>query len=239
VFSWLKRWKKPASSGAKRSMRRRATDTVPVEIPEFAPGILPFLGMTAYLQLSLYEAATQAVSGAVTLEAKEVLAEVAGDTLQKHHRFTHEIQRRGYEPHKIMRPYAPIIERYTRRVAVPDLHQHVLAIWLVGGLFDEFFADLAGGMNDKFSSTAAEILRENSGRNRLQELLLKELKDNPAVADSLALWGRRLVGDTLLLAREVLRLSEHQSFDAEKMEPVFTELTGAHMRRMDSLGLTA
>lgn len=195
--------------------------------------------MVAFLQLSLYEAATQGVSGASTLEAKEVLAEVAGDALQKHHRFTAELGRRNKEPHHVMRPFAPMIERYIRRISVPDWHQHVLAIWLVGGLFDEFFADLADGINDKYTAEAEAILRENSGRERLQALLAKEIQQQHELTDSLALWGRRLVGDTLLLAREVLRLSEHQNFDAEKMEPVFTELTAAHMRRMDSLHLTA
>lgn len=235
----MKRFKKSSASASKPRSGKRIDDTVPVQIPEFAPGIVNYLGMTAFLQLSLYEAATQGVTGASTLEAKEVLAEVAGDALQKHHSFTAEIARRNHEPHRVMRPFAPSIERYLRRISVPDWHQHVLAIWLVGGLFDEFFADLAEGINDKYKTEAAAILRENTGRIRLQELLAKEIQQHPELADRLALWGRRLVGDTLLLAREVLRLSEHQSFDAEKMEPVFTELTSAHMQRMDSLHLTA
>ena len=236
-MSWFKWWPKPKTPAERR--RAKELQTVPVQIREFAPGILPFLGMTAYLQLSLYEAATQAVTGANNLEAKEVLAEVAGNALQKHQFFTAEIRRRGHEPHEVMRPYAPIGDRYAQRISVPDWHQHVLAIWLVGGLFDDFFADLANGMKDKFAQTAAETLRENSGRKRLQALLAKEIELDPTRSDFLALWGRRLVGDTLLLSREVLQLSEHQDFDAEKMEPVFTELTAAHMRRMDSLGLTA
>ena len=54
------------------------------------------------------------------------------------------------------------------------------------------------------------------------------------------MWGRRLVGDTLLVARSALRESKaHGSRDEERIEPVFTELIAAHTRRMDRLGLTA
>ncbi|MFT2628564.1 hypothetical protein, partial [Escherichia coli] len=55
----------------------------------------------------------------------------------------------------------------------------------------------------------------------------------------LALWGRRLVGDTLLVARAALTHSRLDSAEEAKVEPVFTELMGAHARRMDAMGLAA
>jgi hypothetical protein len=51
------------------------------------------------------------------------------------------------------------------------------------------------------------------------------------------MWGRRLVGDTLLVARSAL--ASHAREDQERLEPVWTELIAAHTRRMDALGLTA
>ena len=239
VFDWVQRWKRPKTPAVRRRRVSDPTLTVPVAIPDFAPGIVPFLGVTAYLELQLYEAATQAVTGAHSLKAKETLAEVAGASLQKHQRFVDELRRRGVEPHAVMRPFTPVIQRYVRRVSVDDWHQHVLGIWLVGGLFEQFLADLSTGISDRFAPQAEATLRENSGAEQLRALLAEEIEQEPTLSDELALWGRRLVGDTLLLSREVLVLSEHQDFDSEKMEPVVTELTASHMRRMDSLGLTA
>jgi hypothetical protein len=53
------------------------------------------------------------------------------------------------------------------------------------------------------------------------------------------MWGRRLIGDTMLVARQSLNLGKHDVSDEARIEPVFTELIAAHTRRMDALGLTA
>lgn len=224
-----------------RKVRTRddSGDTERVELAEFAPAILPFLGLTAYLQLELYEAATRAVSGAPTLQAKDVLARVAGQTLSKHQRLTAEIRGRDQEPHIVMAPFAKVIDEYVERIETSDWHQHVLSLYLVGGLFDDFFATLAGGLNDSYRSEAIAILREDSGRGELKELLEAALAADDGLSSWLALWGRRLVGDTLLVSRAVLSLSENRPFVASEVEPVFTELIADHIRRMDGLGLTA
>lgn len=220
-------------------MRGNGDDTQQVALSEFAPGMLPFLGLVAYLQLELYEAGTRAVVGAQSLEAKDVLARVAGVALTKQQRFADEIRRRGKNPHEVMAPYTPVIDRYLERVQATDWHQHVLSVYLVGGLFDGFFASIASGIRDPYAKEAVHILTGESGRDELKALLAAEIAGDSTLDDSLALWGRRLVGDTLLVARAVLLLSEKRAFVASEVEPVFTELIAEHIRRMDALGLTA
>ena len=70
-------------------------------------------------------------------------------------------------------------------------------------------------------------------------VLLGAIEANPRLGARLALWGRRLVGDTMLIARSALALSDNHDSDEARIEPVFTELIAAHTRRMDVLGLTA
>lgn len=239
MFEWIKQLRKEKKPTRKLASRATGSEAVRLELSEFAPGILPFLGLTTYLQLELYEAAARAVAGAPNLESKEVLARSAGVTLAKHQRLSEELRKRGQEPHLVMQPYTPVIDRYIERIDTPDWHQHVLSIYLVGGLFDGFFAELARGIDDGFRSQAIEILLDNTGREDLHELLANEIAVDPPVANRLALWGRRLVGDTLLVSREVLALSEGRTFVASHVEPIFTELISDHSRRMDHLGLTA
>ncbi len=243
MFEWIKglsdRLRKEKTPARKLGSREAGESALRVELSEFAPGIMPFLGLTTYLQLELYEAAARAVAGAPDLESKEVLARSAGLTLTKHQRLSEELRRRGREPHLIMLPYTPVIDRYIERIDTPDWHQHVLSIYLVGGLFDGFFAELASGVDDGFKNDAIGVLLDNSGREELRELLAREIAVDPPLANRLALWGRRLVGDTLLVSREVLALSEGRTFVASHVEPIFTELIADHSRRMDDLGLTA
>lgn len=239
MFEWIRGLRKKQVPALKLRSRSDANDTERVDLSEFAPGIMPFLGLTSYLQLELYEAATRGVSGAPTLEAKEVLAHVAGDTLAKHQRFADEIRRRGHEPHTVMEPFSKVINSYVERIDTGDWHQHVLSLYLVGGLFDGFFASLAQGLKDSYRSEAISTLEASDGRDALRGLLEQALVDNPSLSSWLAVWGRRLVGDTLLVSRAVLALSEKREFVESEVEPVFTELIADHIRRMDGLGLTA
>lgn len=239
VFEWIKRLRKEREPQRKLGARDEGADALHVELAEFAPGIMPFLGLTTYLQLELYEASSRAIAGAPDLQAKEVLARSAGITLAKHQKLSDEMRARGREPHLVMMPYTPMIDEFIARIDTPDWHQHVLSIYLVGGLFDDFFSELAQGISDKFAPEAIELLSDNRSRDELKDLLATEIEANPVIAGKLALWGRRLVGDTLLVSRDVLQLSEGRTFVASLVEPIFTELIADHTRRMDTLGLTA
>ena len=240
MFEWIKRLgRKTQAPTLKLGARDAGESAVRVELAEFAPSIMPFLGLVSYLQLELYEASARAVSGAPTLQAKNVLARIAGVTLSKHQRITEELRRRHREPHVVMQPFTPMIDSFIERIDVTDWHQHVLSVYLVGGLFDDFFASLAEGLADGYRTEAISILCENEAREELRELLASEIASDPPVADRLALWGRRLVGDTLLVSRHVLALSDGREFIESEMEPVFTEMIADHIRRMDDLGLTA
>lgn len=238
-MQWFKRFRKQAGPARKLRSRSAAEGTQHVQLAEFAPAALPFLGLVSYLKLELYTQASRAVVAAPSLQSKAVLAEVAAQALSKQQLFTDEIRRRGEDPNATMEPFSPLIDRYLERIAADDWHQHVLSVYLVSGLFDGFFASIAGGLKDSFAKEAIEILQDNSGRDSLQTLLSAEIERTPGLSDRLALWGRRLVGDTLLVARGVLALSENRTFNAAEMEPVFTELIADHIRRMDGLGLTA
>lgn len=239
VFEWINRWRTPHKPTRKLGARSAENGTVRVEIAEFAPSMMQMLGLTAYLKLELYEAAARGIAGSSTLQSKEVLARVAGLTLQKHQILTDEIRRRGADPHVVMQPFTPVIEEYVERIASPDWHQHVLSIYLVSGLFDGFFASLADGIKDGFRPELVKILRNNAGREDLAALLAAEIAHDPTIAHRLSLWGRRLVSDTLLISQQVLTLSEQREFVASEIDPIFTELTADHTRRMDDLGLTA
>lgn len=239
MFEWIRGLRKKQATSHKVRSRSDEQDAERVDLAEFAPGIMPFLGLTSYLQLELYEAATRGVSGAETLQAKEVLARVAGETLSKNQRFADEIRRRGHEPHLVMEPFKSVIDGYVERIDTEDWHQHVLSLYLVGGLFDGFFASLAEGLNDSYRAEAISILKDSKGREALRELLEQSLAEDPKLSSWLALWGRRLVGDTLLVSRAVLALSDKREFVESEVEPVFTELIADHIRRMDGLGLTA
>jgi hypothetical protein len=210
-----------------------------VDISELAPEPLSYLGQAAYFELGVFESLARAVMTSPNLGSKEGLSSAAGSALTKHHGLIAEIRRRGGDPADIMAPFAPSLDRFRAVTAGADWHELLLGCYLTAGLLDDFFIRLSAGLPADVGSRAAQILGEDPGTDVVVAELQAGIAADPQLASRLAMWGRRLVGDSLLVARSAMHFSGDLGADESRLEPVFTELIAAHTRRMDGLGLTA
>jgi len=208
-------------------------------LAELTPDLLTFLGKAAYLQLTIFENLGRAMAIAPTTDAKEVLSRVAALSLAKHHGLTAEIRRHGEEPGAVMEPFTASIDEYQRGTEGGDWFEELLACHITAGFLDDFFVHLAAGLPSDYSARVTTVLRADSGSELLADELRTAIEANDKLDSRLAMWGRRLVGDTMLIARSTLTPGASRVSDEERIEPVFTELIAAHTRRMDGLGLTA
>jgi hypothetical protein len=213
--------------------------TTKVDLAELTPERSEFLGRAAYLQLVIFENLSRAIATAPTTEAKTALSQAAAFSLAKHHGLTAEIERDGHSPADVMEPYSREIDRFQRVTQGGDWYESVTACYVTAGFLDDFFYRLAGGLPKPGGTSVIEVLGGESGERLIADELLREIAASPKLAARLALWGRRLVGDTMLIARSALKTSDNHDSDEARIEPVFTELIAAHTRRMDALGLTA
>ncbi len=113
-----------------------------------------------------------------------------------------------------------------------------LGTYIVGGLFD----DLAAVMVENTVTGSEEIveaLPRSLAIEKYHDVIAKAIEEDHKLASILALWGRRLLGDALLVVREALKgATVGNDFEAE-IAPLIAELISSHTRRMYSLGLTA
>jgi hypothetical protein len=210
-----------------------------VDLHEVMPDLLPFLGQAAYLQLGRFETLSRVAADAGDLRAKEPVSVAAGLALSKHQGLIAEIRRRGDDPAAVMKPFADAIEGFGATTLGSDWRETLLSAIVTGGLLDDFFIRLAAGLPGDVGPRTAHLLGSDSGQDGILEVLREEIGADPQLGSRLAMWGRRLVGDTLLVARSALHQSGNHVSDEERIEPIFTELIAAHTRRMDALGLTA
>jgi hypothetical protein len=138
-----------------------------------------------------------------------------------------------------MARFAPYLDRFRHATRGADWAELLLWCFLTAGFLDDFFIRLSAGLPSDIGPRAAQILGEDEGRHVIVTELQAAIATEPGLASRLALWGRRLVGDTLLVARSAIHATGDLASDELRIEPVFTELIAAHTRRMDSLGLTA
>lgn len=206
---------------------------------ELTPDLMNFLGRAAYVQLMLFENLSRALSSAPTTSSKATIGRAAELSIGKHRMLVDEITRAGGSAAAAMEPATKVVDYFERATHGADWYETLVTCYLTAGFLDDFFARLARGLPSDVAARIAAIYAGESGEKALAGLLIEAIDSNPRLSSRLAMWGRRLVGDTMLVARSALSFTENHPSDEARIEPVFTELIAAHTRRMDALGLTA
>ncbi|MDH6180424.1 hypothetical protein M2152_000606 [Microbacteriaceae bacterium SG_E_30_P1] len=210
-----------------------------LDLHEFAPPVQEFLGRAAYVQLTIFENLSRAVASAPTTAGKAAIGAAAELSIAKHRALAAELERVGASVADAMEPYTASVDEFDRRTRGADWFETLMTAYITAGFLDDFFARLASGLPADEQARVDTIYADRSGEKILAEQLTEALSSNTRLAARLAMWGRRLVGDTMLVARSALSMDTVSKANAVRVEPVFTELIAAHTRRMDALGLTA
>lgn len=239
MVNWFRRSRTKRVDAPK--LRPRSEDAAlatRLELAELAPSLDRFLGQAAYVQLSIFEDLSRLVAIAPTLEAKEALSQASAISLDRYRGLTAEIRRSGAEPSATMEPYTTGVDFFQKVTQGAEFYESLMTSHITAGILDDFFSRLALGLT---TAEAARItpLYAPSHEQILADQLRVGISANPRLAARLAMWGRRLVGDAMLVARASLATPLASEKDEARIEPVFTELIAAHTRRMDALGLTA
>lgn len=237
MLGWLRR-RRIRARGVTRPVRSEAVEATRVELAELAPGPQAYLGQLAYLTLVLFENLGRGAAVSPTVSGKSRLGRVAAEVLEIHEAVLAELDSRRLDPAESMEPHRALLDDFQRRTTGDDWHEILMTCYLTSGFLLDFFAGLAAGLPGGLSDRISALLSADAAEDLLVAELREALDGNARLASRLAMWGRRLVGDMMLVARSALDIGS-RSDGEERIEPVFTELIAAHTRRMDALGLTA
>jgi tRNA-(MS[2]IO[6]A)-hydroxylase (MiaE)-like len=139
---------------------------------------------------------------------------------QRHARFRDVLDRyAAHDPREGMASAGPALDDARRRVEPMDWWEGLAVAALSAPLTDELFAALTG--DDASSEPASDAVWA-------AERLRAAIGEDPVLAARLALWGRRLVGEAIVLAR---------AFGGERYRELAEQLAASHARRLDELGL--
>lgn len=235
-------WPWQRDRSAPRTLRVRSRgdfgDVRRVDFEKLAPDIDTFLGQAAYLQLGYFETLSALIAPTPGLSHKESLSLSAGAALTKHRELVGVIRGRGDDPLDIMLPFREPLDAFRSATHGARPLETMLSVYITAGMLDDFYLALSAS----YASTGtkvAQALRRDGDREALVRIITDALAADDEWRDLLSLWGRRLVGDTLLIARGALRPQTLDAAEEKKVEPVFTDLLAAHSRRMAAIGLDA
>ncbi len=239
MVDWF--WRKRRSAPAFRLRSREETQpTASIDLEAFTPGPIEYLGRAAYVQLSLFEDLSRAVAIAPSTVAKEALSTAAGHAIDRHRALVGLLEARNADPAAEMDRHRGAVDRFQRLTQGQDWTEAALTSYLAGGFLDDLFRALAAGLPKELAAEATALFSTNSDA-AFVALFTAAIDADPRLAPRLALWGRRILGDALLVARDALALKAERVSASEeaRIEPAFSELVAQHTRRMDGLGLSA
>ena len=258
MFEWLKRFRRIAKqlAVAPRPEEKTSRNTKAINLKPYTPEPKAFLGQLAYLQLSNFEIITAALKYSPNTQFKAELSEAASRSFDKYRQLSKKLVELGADPAEQMNPFKERIAIFHSNTSGLDWYEVVIKVYLTSGLLDDFYARLATGLSDDLQTEVQRALRDTAFEKFAKRVLSEAVENDPVLGSRLALWGRRLMGDVLLELRaafdnrklahvpksKVLTVEEENAVNLEaysKLEPLISELTGAHSLRMSELGLAA
>ncbi|WP_439565508.1 ferritin-like fold-containing protein [Microcella sp.] len=238
MASWFRR-SRPRVEAPTLTPRDTAAAALRVDLGELAPASDVFLGHCAALHLVFIEQLTTAMSNAPRVADKDALARVSGVVLTRYLALAAEIERHQLDKSDIMQPHLDGVEEFERRTQGGEWYEQVASAHVTIGFLTDFWMRLAAGLPGELRGRVTTALSSGDLEGPVHRILERAIAANPKLSSRLALWCRRLVGDTMLQARSALVLRDDPARTESQIEPVFTELIAEHTRRMDRLGLTA
>lgn len=197
------------------------------------------MGQSAYLQLGYFETLTRLIRATPDLDEKALLTRAAGAALHKHRAIVDMIAERGADPTEVMKPFQQDLDAFRRKMVGQRQRETLLSVYLTSGMLDDFYKALAKSYGNAAYHVAEILDYDDEDRSSIEPLLQNSIAENDEMRWLLSMWGRRLVGDTLLVARSALADGNLDQAAEKQVEPVFTELMHAHTKRMEGLGLAA
>ena len=234
-------WRRKAASAPTLTPRSEPRDSIRAasgSTHTLAPERRVFLGRAAYFQLIAAAALARAAEATDSLVAREAVSLATAEILSTHHGLTAELVQMRADPLEAMEQHRAELDAFAERTRSADWRETLLAVYLCDGLLIDLFVALAPGIGSDGARYAALLSRTESAEV-IVGTLAREIEQEPRLAGRLALWGRRLTGDALLLARGTLNLPAERELAEIGAAAATADLVAGHTRRMDRLGLTA
>ena len=257
VFEWLKNLRRKAQTLALPNREDRGTrNRDEIDLRPFAPESREFLGQLAYHQLASFEILTNELKYSPNTSYKAELSAAASKHFLRYKALAKNLELLNVEPAEAMDPFVERIETYNSAITGVDWYEALLKVYLTQGLLDDFYRRLAVGLDVKLQAEVKKTLSDKTFEKFAVKTLSLAMQSDDVLRSRLALWGRRVMGDSLLEVRASLddrklagvpknkRLTSQEARDVRlrayaTLEPLITELIAAHSNRMDALGLTA
>jgi len=236
MFRWRRKTEAPKLRS--RSESRDGSRFTSGQAGELAPEKREFLARAAAHQLLAVEWRSEVIDASPDIPSKHTLLPIIDEATDRHSALLAELQRMRVRADEAVAEVWPEFGAYLEQTRPSNWHEYLLTAYLADGLLRDAFLAMAPGLGSDGERIAA-VIGTDTAEAVLRGMLQREFAADPLLAAKMALWGRRIVGDTLLLIRSGYQLPADSDEAEARVTAAFSDLVGGHTRRMDALGLTA
>ena len=214
-------------------------------------GVLDLLGLLAYAELVAFFRLSEDASLAPSLSDKAALGEMAVAEFGHFQMLRGEIARMGATPEQAMQPFVEPVDAFHAMTAPSTWLEGLVKAYVGDGIAADFYRAVAELLDSQTRQLVLDVLADTGHADFVTSRVRAAIAADPAVADRLALWARRLVGEALAQAHRVAAqraplarlltgaVTGRDGAGGEQGEigRMFAKLTDAHEQRMAALGL--
>ncbi|WP_245563559.1 ferritin-like fold-containing protein [Longispora albida] len=215
-------------------------------MPESSAAVVDLLAVLAYGELSAFDRMAEDARLAPDLTRRAALSEMAGLEIANYRRLADRLAELGADPAEAMRPFMAAIDGYHDQTEPRDWLEGLVKAYVGDSIADDFYREVAAFLDGPDRDLVLEVLHDHRYTDFVAGEIRAAVEADPKVANRLALWARRLVGEALSQAQRVA--AERDALPALVMEgtedlqavgALFKRLTAGHAARMAAVGLNA